>query len=73
MQINIEVFYKFILSFWVCVPKVPKIKSSHIFAISPERCGDEVDRLPADKHRKFLQVDSVAVGVRLQACSKHPK
>ena len=38
MQINIKVFCKVILSFWVRVtrhaPKVPKI-SLHIFAISP--------------------------------------
>ena len=42
MQINIEVFYKLVLSFWVCVtsmPKVPKIRSFHIFAISPEKHG----------------------------------
>ena len=34
-QINIEVFYKLITPFWVCkpgMPKVPKIKSVHIFA-----------------------------------------
>ena len=43
MQINIKVFYKLILSFWVSVYpgmlKVPKIGSLHIFATSPEKSG----------------------------------
>ena len=40
MQINIEVFYKLILSIWVFelgMPKEPKIRSLHIFGISPEK------------------------------------
>ena len=47
IQINIKVFCKLILSFWVCatrhggvqpgMPKVPKIKTLHIFAIYPEK------------------------------------
>ena len=40
------------------MPKVPKI-DSHIFAISPENRGDEVDFSPADKLKSFLQVDSI--------------
>ena len=35
-----EVFYKLILSFWVCIvghPQKPKIRSLHIFDISPEK------------------------------------
>ena len=60
MQIYIEVFYKLILSFWVC-------------AISPEKHGSEVDFLPANKHESFLQVDSIALGLRSQACPKCPK
>ena len=44
------------------MPKVPKIISLHIFAVSPEidcmklRYG--IDFLSADKHKYFLQVDS---------------
>ena len=34
--------------------------------------GDEVD-LPADKHENFLQVDSITLGVRSQACPNYPK
>ena len=35
--------------------------------------GDEVDFLRADKHDCFLQVDSITLGVRSQACPKYPK
>ena len=40
MQINIEVFYKLILSIWVFelgMPKESKIRILHIFGISPEK------------------------------------
>ena len=42
MQINMEVFYKLITSFGCLqpgMPKVLKIRSVHIFAISPEKHG----------------------------------
>ena len=29
--------------------------------------GDEVDFLPADKHKSFLQVDSITLGVHTQS------
>ena len=35
--------------------------------------GDEVDFLPADRHESFLQVDSITLGVRSQACPNNPK
>ena len=53
--------------------KAPKIKILHIFAISPKNMGDKVDFLPADKHKKFLQDDSITLGVHSQACPKYPK
>ena len=34
---------------------------------------DEVDFLPADKHKSFLQVDFIFLGVRSQAYPKYPK
>ena len=65
MQINIEVFCKLILSFWVCVqpgmPKVSKI-SLHIFAYL-QKHGGEV--LLANKDEGFLQVDNT---VSLRVC-----
>ena len=35
--------------------------------------GNEVDFLPVDKHEGFLQVNSISLGVRSQACPKYPK
>ena len=35
--------------------------------------GDEVDFLAADKNESFLQVDSITLGLRSQACPKYPK
>ena len=35
--------------------------------------GDEVDFLPEDKHKNFLQVDSTSLGVHGQVCLKYPK
>ena len=33
----------------------------------------EIHFLPADKHKSFLQIDSITLGVHGQACPKHPK
>ena len=33
----------------------------------------EIDFLPVDKHKNFLQIDSITLGVHGQACPKHPK
>ena len=69
MEIHIDVFYKLILSFWGFLTRpvhVPKIKSLHIAAISPEKHG--VDFLPPDKHKSFLQDGSITLNVYSQAC-----
>ena len=42
-------------------------------AISPEKHGGEVDFLPVDKHKNFLQVDGITLGVHNQVCPKYPK
>ena len=55
------------------MPKGPKIRRLHIFAISPENKGDEIDFLPEDKHESFLQADIITFGVHSQACLKYPK
>ena len=34
---------------------------------------DEVNFMPADKHKSFLQVDSITLDVHSQACRKYPK
>ena len=53
--------------------KVPTIRSLHIFTLSPEKRGGEVDFLPANKQESFLKVDSVTLALRSQACRKYPK
>ena len=35
--------------------------------------GDEVDFLPADKHKRFLQDDSTVLRVHNHTCPKYPK
>ena len=35
--------------------------------------GYEIDFLPADKHKNFLQIDSITLVVHGQASPKHPK
>ena len=55
------------------MPKVPKIRSLHIFAICPEKNGDEIDFLSEDKHKSFLQADDNTLDVHSQACLKYPK
>ena len=67
MEINIEVFYKLILSNWMCVTR------HALCIISRREWGNEVDFLPADKQKTFLQVYSITVGVHSQACPKFPK
>ena len=52
------------------MPKVPKI-SLHFFIVSPEK--HEIGFLPADKHKNFLQIDSISLFVHVQACLKYPK
>ena len=52
------------------MPKAPKI-SLLIFAVFPEK--HEIDCLPADKRKEFLQIDSITLGVHRQTFPKYPK
>ena len=52
--------------------KVPQI-SSYICNISRKSKGDEVDVLPAGKHKSFLKVDSITLGMHSETCPKYPK
>ena len=38
-----------------------------------KRMGDEVDFLPEDKLKSFLQAHSITLGADSQACLKYPK
>ena len=57
-----EVFYKLILSFWVCVTKHLQ-STQNKFAISlqylKKDVSDENDFLHADKHKGLLQIDTM--------------
>ena len=63
MQINIEVFCKLILLFWVCVARHAQITQNSMFAIRlqylKENLEDEVDFLPAYNHQRFLKIDTI--------------
>ena len=77
LQINTKVFYKMILSFWVCATRVTQSTQNNKFAISlqylKENGKNEVDFLLADKHQRFLQIDTIILGVCGQACPNYPK
>ena len=72
LQINAKIFYKLIVSRWVCIARhaqsTQNTKFNNIFVISKE-----VDFLPTDKCKSFLQVDSITLGLHSQACPKYPK
>ena len=53
--------------------RVPKLSSCTTLQYLQKNMGGEVDFLPADKHKIFLQVVSVILGARSQACPKYPK
>ena len=52
---------------------VRKIRSLHIFTMSQEKHGGEVDFLAANKLEHFLQIDSITSGLHSQVCPKYPK
>ena len=54
------VFYKLILSFWMCVTRHAQNTQNNMFAVSlqylTKDLSDEVDFLHADKHKDLLQM-----------------
>ena len=77
LQINRKAFYKMILSFWVCATRVTQSTQNNKFAISLQYLKEnrqiEVYFLLAGKHQRFLQIDTIILGVRGQACPAYPK
>ena len=77
LQINIKVFYKMIVSLWMCIARYIQSTHNNKFTISLEyvkqNVKDEVDFLPADKRRRFLQTDTITLSVCGQACPYYPK
>ena len=74
MQINIKVFYKLMLSFLVCATRHSQSTqhSLHIFAISSEKHGGEVDFFASKWAWKFSTSCSISLGVSSQAWPKYP-
>ena len=77
IQINIKVFYKLILLFWVCVARHVQSIQNNKFAIFlqylKDSVNDEVDFLHADKHESFLQISAMNFDRDGQAFPKFPK
>ena len=75
MQINIEVFYRLILSFWVCATRHSQSTRYVFMSLQylQRSMGDEVDFLPTNKQESFLQGDSITLGLISQACPNYTK
>ena len=77
LKINSKVFYKLIASLWVRIARLAWSTQNSKFTISlqylKEKVKDEVDLLPADKHLRLLQIDTVILGVCGQACQNYTK
>ena len=66
IQINTEVVYKSILSFWMCVESYAQGSQNKKFAYlcnSPKNVGNEVNFLATNKYQKLLQIDSIPLSV----------
>ena len=48
------------------MPKVPKITSLSLQCLK-ENMKDEIDFVPADKHQRFLQIDTIILGLCVAA------
>ena len=63
LQINTKLFYKLIVSLRVCVVRHVQITQNNKFVISlqyfKENVKDEVEFLLADKHQRFLRIDTI--------------
>ena len=72
-----KVFYMMILSFWVFVTRYAQSTQNNKLAISlqhhQEKSNNEAVFLLPGKHQRFLQIDTVILGVCGQACQNHPK
>ena len=65
LQMDTLVFYKLIVSLWVCLARHAQITQNNKLAISVQylnkELSDEVDFLHADKHENLLQTDSIVL------------
>ena len=65
LQVNIEVFYKLILSFWLCITRhaqsTKNNKLVYLCSISRKAWGIDVDFLHAGKHKNLQQIDTITL------------
>ena len=65
------------ISLWLSIGRHSQSTQNNKFAISllylKENLKDEVDFLPAGKHQKLLQIDTLILVVWGQACPTYPK
>ena len=75
LHINTKVFCKLLVSFWVCVSRLTQSTQNNKFAkpwqYLKENGKNEVGFLFADKHQRFLQVDTIILGVPRHAQITH--
>ena len=75
LQINTKVFYKLTVSLWMCIVRHAESTQNNKFTISlqclKENVKGEVDFLPAGQ--RFLQIDTINLGVCGQTCPNYPK
>ena len=74
IEINMEVFYMLMLSFWVCVTRHAQSTQNNQFAISlqylKKDVSDELDFLHADKHKGLPQIDTMTL---MEICRHYQK
>ena len=77
LLINVEVFYKLIVSLWAFIVRHAQSTKNNKSVISlqcmKKNVKDEVDFLPADKHQIIFQIDSIVLGVCVKTCPNYPK
>ena len=75
MKINIKVFYKLILSFWVCATRhTQSTQNKFAYLSNISRKAWEMKLIFCLQiNTSFLQVDSITLGVLSQACPKYPE
>ena len=75
-QINMKVFCKVIV-FWMYVTRFVQSTQNNKFEISLQYLKDneknEVEFLLVDKHQRFLQIDTIILGVSGQVCPNYLK
>ena len=72
LQMDTKAFCKMIVSLWVCIVRHVQSIQNNEFVVSlhylKENVKNQVDFLPEDKRQRFLQTDTIILGLCSQAC-----